>query len=166
VFVWGRPVAGPDAKKADRSFGSLTADPKQAVPFIGEHLRDLAASDPKRIPKLIADLDSQSFETREAAEKKLEALNKLAEPALREAIAGRVSLEVRRRSERLLEKREASIKSAQVLQVLRAIEALERIGTAAAQRALRDFARRTSEAYFQQEAEAALDRLGKRDARK
>ena len=62
----------------------------------------------------------------------------------------------------MLEKRAIPILAAEVLQVVRAIEILEHVGTREAQQALDQFARQTSEDYFKQEARAAALRLGRR----
>jgi WD40 repeat protein len=158
--LW-KALASSDAKVAGRSIWSLTADPSNAVPFLAERLRNLAGPDPRLMTKFVADLDSQSFETREAAEKKLEELGKLAAPALREALARRVSLDARRRIERLLEKREAPIQSPEALQALRAIEVLEHVRTPEARQVLDDFASQTSQVYYKREARAASGRLVK-----
>jgi RNA polymerase sigma factor (sigma-70 family) len=158
-------LANSDAAQAGRSIWSLTADPERAVPFIEERLRELPRVDPQRIPRLIADLDSASFKTRQDAEKKLEALGRLAVHALREALAGKVALESRRRINNVLDKREKPIAAPETLQVLRALEVLEHAGSAEARRALENFTRQASESYFRQEAQAAAERLATRGPR-
>jgi RNA polymerase sigma factor (sigma-70 family) len=158
-------LASSDAAEAGRSLWLFTTDPKRAVPFITGRLYELPPGDPQRIPKLAADLDSPLFKAREAAERKLQALGKLAEPGLRAVLAGRISLEFRRRIENLLAKREEPIQSPQVLQTLRAIEALEHMPMPESRRGLEEFARHTSEAHFQEQARAAADRLSKRAGR-
>src|SRR5207245_2103610 len=141
---------------------AFTADSKQAVPFIAERLRELPPVDRQRIPKLVTDLDNPNFKVREAAEKSLEALGKLAVPSLREAVARNLPLEAHRRIEKLLAKREAVNLASTELQVLRAIEVLEHVGGPEARQALTDFAGRAPEHYFEHEALAAAQRLGKR----
>jgi RNA polymerase sigma factor (sigma-70 family) len=164
LSLW-QALASSDGAEAGRAIWSLAADPKGTVPFIVERVRDLSTPDAQRISQFIADLDSESFRSREAAEMKLEGLGNLAAPALREALAPGVPLEVRRRIDRLLEKRESPIQSPEALQALRAIEVLERVGTPAARQALDNFASQTSEAYFQQEARMATQRLLKQSLR-
>jgi RNA polymerase sigma factor (sigma-70 family) len=158
LALW-KALASPDAAEAGRAIWALAAAPKQAVPFLVERLRELPAADAQRTHQLVADLDSKNFDTRQAAEKKLEALGKLAEPALRAALGKQPSLEFRYRIEKVLEKREAPFQAAEVLQVLRAVEALEHMGTAEAAKALLQFAKQATEEYFQQEARAAALRL-------
>jgi WD40 repeat protein len=165
LSLWRR-LASSDAADAGRSIWSFTADPKRSTEFLAVQLRQLPGPYSPQIVKSVADLDSKSFETREAAESKLKQLGKLAVPALGQALAQGVSLEVRRRIERLLEKREAPIQSPEALQVLRALEVLEHLGTPAARKVLDNVASQASEPYFKQEARAAADRLEKRLAQR
>jgi len=160
-----KTLASLDTATAGQAVWALNADPQLAVGFLSARLRELPKPDPQQMPRLVADLDSQSFETRESAEKKLKALGKLAVPALNEASARKVSLEASRRIEALLENREAAIQSPEALQILRALEVLEHIGTPAARDALEFFANQTSDSYFRQEARAASARLGRQPAR-
>jgi RNA polymerase sigma factor (sigma-70 family) len=155
-------LGSPDAGETGRSIWSLAADPERSVPFLVARLRGLPAADPQRIPKLVADLDSANFKARVAAEQQLEGLGKLAMPTLYEALARSASLEMNRRIEKILAKREAPIQAPEVLRALRAIEVLERIGSPEARRGLDEVARQVTEPYFQQEAKAAAVRLLKR----
>jgi hypothetical protein len=154
-------LASSDAEKAGQAIWTLTADADRAIPFIVKRLREQPPTDRERMPKLVADLGSPTFKVREAAETGLTALAKLAEPALRQALARQPSLEVHRLIERLLAKRESVALPQAALQTLRALEVLEHIGSPAARQALEDLAGALSEAYFAQEAKAAADRLGR-----
>jgi len=159
--LW-KSLASSDAAEAGRAIWWLSSDPQPAVGFLAARLRDLPEINPQQIAKLVADLDNQSFETREAAEKNLASLGPLAAPFLRDALRRPPSLEARRRFEQLLEKREAAIQSAEVLLMLRAIEILEHVGTPAARQVLDHFAGQTAQPYFKQEAIAASERVAKR----
>jgi hypothetical protein len=57
-------------------------------------------------PALPADLDSTQFSLRDSATSELEKLAELAEPTLRNTLAGKPSVEVRRRIEPLLSRSE------------------------------------------------------------
>jgi RNA polymerase sigma factor (sigma-70 family) len=160
TLLW-KSLASADAAEAGQALWALAADPKQAVPFIAERLRGLPAADRGRMQKLLAELDSKDFKVRQAAQKELHAFGKLAEPALRDGLARKASLEVRQRIEKLLEKREDPILAPEVLQVLRAIEVLEHAGSPEARLALEQFAKQTTDDYYRQEARAAALRLGK-----
>jgi hypothetical protein len=133
--LWAE-LAGDDARKAIRAICLLAAAPGQSVPYLRDRLKPAAGPDAKRLEKLIAELDSDEFETREAAMKELAKAGHDAGPALRKALAGAPSAEVRDRISQLLKRLEAGDLSAGRLRELRAVEALERAGTAAARRAL------------------------------
>jgi len=60
--------------------------------------------DRKRVERLIGDLDNDSFEKRQKAERELQALEGDAKPFLRDALKVRKELEVIRRIERLLKR--------------------------------------------------------------
>jgi hypothetical protein len=62
----------------------------------------------QRVATLIQQLDSQKFAERDAASRDLEQLGPWAVPQMREALAGKPSLETSKRLERLLEKADAS----------------------------------------------------------
>ncbi|HMC65360.1 MAG TPA: hypothetical protein VKI65_10520, partial [Gemmataceae bacterium] len=112
------------------------------------------------------DLDSNEFATRQRADRELEELEELAEPALRKAVAENAAPEVRRRAETLLAKLDTNPPSAKILQALRAVEVLEHSGTPEAQELLKRLAISTPAARLTQEAKAALERLAKRPASK
>jgi RNA polymerase sigma factor (sigma-70 family) len=160
--LW-KALGSADAGEAGRAVWAFTADPQRAVPFLVGRLRGLRpATEPQRIPQLVADLDSARFQARQTAAKELEALGKLAEPALREVLARPASLEVRRRIEKVLAKREVPMLAPEVVRVLRALETLECIGSPEARRGLDDIAKHAPERYFREEASAAAARLSKR----
>ena len=152
---------GRDAPTAHPAVWTLAAAPRQAVPFLGERLRPVAAADPQRIARLIADLDSNRFAVRDKATRALERLGELAGPALQTASEGQASAELRRRAHQLLEKLQGPVTSPERLQVLRAIEVLEHIRTPKAREVLEKLARGAPEARLTQEAKASLERLAK-----
>jgi hypothetical protein len=115
------------------------------------------------VAKLLADLDDDRFEVREQAARELEGLGPLAEPALRQALAGRPSAEAKRRLTALLEKRAAATPTPEEVRAIRVVEALEQAGTAAARRLLTDLAGGVAEARLTREAKAALQRLPHKD---
>lgn len=166
--LW-KTLASDDAAAAGEAIWSFTADASRAVPFIEKVFGELPKMDDA--PALIADLDSDQFTVREKAQRELEILGKMAEPALRRALAGGASPEVRRRVERLLEKLQGPVRNGDILQRCRAIEILEQIGAStpgpdaprlAALDLLKKLAAGAPEARLTQEAKAAVDRLVKR----
>jgi RNA polymerase sigma factor (sigma-70 family) len=154
-------LSGGDAPSAYRAVRGLTAVPRQAVGLLKEHLRPVAAADPKQTARLIADLDGDDFETRERAARALEKLGEGAEAALRKALAGKPSAEAGRRIEALL----SSVEGRQKLEMLRGVEVLERLGTAEARELLETLARGTPGARLTREASAAAERLARRAAK-
>jgi hypothetical protein len=157
-------LAGDDTAKARVAVGSLVAAADQAVPLLKDRLRPAAAVPAERLRKLLADLDSEAFAVREAARKELHDLGDLAEQALRKALEGNPSLETRKRIEALLDVSPLPARSPEVLRRLRAIQALEQIGTPAARQLLQHLAEGAPSARETREARAALQRLGSRTA--
>src|SRR5262249_26949840 len=94
-------LASTDASKAFQAIQPLVSS-QQAVPFLKGQLRPAAAGDQKRIARLIADLDNESFAVREKATQGLLEIGEPSEPALQTKLAGKPSLEVRRRAEAIL----------------------------------------------------------------
>ena len=155
--VWA-DLAANDGAKVDRAIGVLTASPQQSVPFLQSHLPQPPA-DSRRILRLVAALDSDRFAAREQATRELEKLGPLAEPALRKAISGRPSIELRRRVVGLLERLEGQ----EGLRTSRAIEVLERTRSAAARQLLETLAGRVPGSRLSEEAKAAARRLSRLD---
>jgi hypothetical protein len=154
-------LASADAAIAYRRILALAASPQQAVALLRDKLRPVVAADPERVSRLLADLDNRRFATRERATVELEKLGFTAEPALRQVLAGKPSLEPRRRIERVLTRLDAT----PPLQVIRAVEVLERVGTPEARQVLQAVAHGAAEARPTREAREALARLQARAAR-
>jgi hypothetical protein len=99
----------------------LVGVPDLAVPLLRQRVKRMSSPDEKKITRLIAQLDSDSFTLREQAAQELGRLGDLAEPALRRALADPPSLEVRSRLERLLEGLEEAETSADPFRRIREI---------------------------------------------
>jgi hypothetical protein len=155
-------LAHANAAKAYQASWALVSARSDAVQFIQKLLRPVPSVD-VRLARLIADLDNDSFQVRSKAVQELEGLGELAYPALQKVLEGKPSLEVRKRVEQILEKPEPP-SSAEQLQALRAVEVLERIGTAEAREVLNSFANGASGARLTQEAKRSLERMAKRSA--
>jgi hypothetical protein len=155
-------LGSADASKAYKAMCTLARSPRHAVPFLRERVRPAPVPEPKRLARLLAELDSQEFAAREKATRELRELGEVVEPALRHSLDKQPSLETRQRVERLLKELEGPVTSASRLQVLRAVEVLEQAGTAEARAALKVLADGAEAARLTQEARAALGRLEKR----
>jgi WD40 repeat protein len=156
-----RDLAG-DAAVGYAALARLVSSPERAVAFLGKQLQSAKPPDAKRIERLLADLDDGRFQVREKASKELKALAEFAAPALRKTLAGKPSLEVRRRLETLLHRLEGGSLSAERIRHIRAVEALEAIGNPQARRLLDKLAVGPAEMRLTQEAKAAAGRLAKR----
>jgi RNA polymerase sigma factor (sigma-70 family) len=152
-------LGGQDAEKAGRAALALTATPDQAVELLKKKLLpDATPPDAARVDRLIADLDSETFDTREAAERELGRLGRAVEPALRKALKGSSSAEQKQRLEKLVGALDASARSQDVT-ASRAVEVLEWVGTPEAKRLLDELTRGAPGTRLTEEAAAALRRL-------
>ena len=101
--LW-KKLASKDSAAAYEALWSLAAVPEKAVPLLKERLKAVATGpDPKEFRKLIADLDSGLFATRQEASLALQKLGSGAEIPLRQALdSGKLSLEARRRVQEVI----------------------------------------------------------------
>jgi hypothetical protein len=150
-----------DPVKAHRAMLDLAAQAEQTVSFLARQVRPVPTPDPRRLSRLLADLDHPRFPVRERATQDLERLGEPAEAALREALAGRPSPEVRRRIEKVLEsnKNLRLHPSREQRRLERAVEVLEMIGRAPARQLLKTLAEGTPDAPLTRDAQGALERL-------
>jgi RNA polymerase sigma factor (sigma-70 family) len=149
-----------DAAEAYRAVGALAAQPKQAVPLLRQRLRPvplLTAAGRERFARLLAELGSDRFAVRERAASELAKQGDTVELLLRQALARKPTLEVRRRLEKLLG--DLAPESPKRLRLVRAVEALEHAGGAEARRLLEELAGGAPGAWLTREARASLDRL-------
>jgi hypothetical protein len=101
LAAWWADLAGDDAARAYEAVWALAAG--DSAPFLKGRLRPVPAAGAEQVARLLADLDSDAFAVRERATRELAKLEEAAEPALRKALAGHPSPEVRRRVTGLLE---------------------------------------------------------------
>jgi hypothetical protein len=156
-------LGGADGARAYRAVWRLGAAGPRGAAFLEGRLKDTPAPEEGRIARLVAGLDSEDFATREKASAALEALGAGAEPALRQALEGNPSAELRRRAQRLLQRLGPTAeRPSPGLLRLRVVEALEANGTPEARKALAGLARDQAGSPLTAEAKAALGRLGRR----
>ncbi len=130
LAAWWNDLASDDGKRAGGAITGLLRKSEASVAFLQPRLHPAESPDQKWLARLLADLDSDAYQTREAASRELVRLGERAEAALRRAWMNRPSLEMRRRIEDVLNKLEPSPPPPETLRMLRAIEVLEHIGTA------------------------------------
>jgi hypothetical protein len=147
------------ARPAYLAISRLSATPGQTVPWMNDHLQPVTV-DVKRLDKLLADLDGDVFDAREAASEQLARMRYRAEPMLWRVFEAKPSLELRRRIEAILA--EPRRQPVEALRTLRAIVILERIGTPQARRVLKKLACGVA-APETASAQAALQRLDRSD---
>jgi hypothetical protein len=140
------------------ALAALEATPAATVAFLKGRLRPVAAADPKRVERLLRDLDGKQFGARQAAMRELENLGDLAAAALEKRLTAPLSLEARRRIESLRARLDGP-PPAPVMQALRAIEVLERIGTPEARQVLEALAQGAAGHRVTAEAAASVRRL-------
>jgi WD40 repeat protein len=157
--AWWADLRDEPAKAYAAVWRMAEASPEALVPFLGRHLRPEAPPDPARLRQLIADLNSNTFRVREKAAKELEDLGHAAAPALRKALAERPPAEAVQQIERLLVRKPDIANRPDQLRRLRAMQVLERLGTADARQILSDLAAGLPLAAETKEAQAALARI-------
>jgi RNA polymerase sigma factor (sigma-70 family) len=145
-----------DAAKADQALWAFVRAGGPGLTFLQTRLRPARAADAKKVAALLADLDSSVFAQREKAARALEELGEAAEKALRDALAANPNLEIRQRILGLLEKRDQA-----VLRIVRAIEAVEHLGTAEARQVLELLSKDAPNPRVVDAARAAMERLKK-----
>ena len=161
IRLWD-DLAGTDAVNAYQAIWSLVEVGPQAIRFFEEHLLPAAAADPKKVDRLIKDLYSDGFGIRDKANKELEKLGELADPALERALGSNPPLEVKKRLEKLLSRQLLPTSDPKRLRSIRSVEALEQIRTPEAQKLLQKLARGAPAAQLTQDARETLKRLSKR----
>jgi RNA polymerase sigma factor (sigma-70 family) len=159
-------LGSPNAADAEPAIWALIAYPGQTVKFFQARLQPVPQVDPQRLTQLVTDLDSKEFARRDKAVQDLTSLGELAEPALQGALKKKPPLEVRRRIEQLLDKRQKEGPSPGELRAVRAMEVLEYLGTPEARHVLAPLAQGAPQARLTQEAKASLERLALRPVEK
>jgi hypothetical protein len=139
----------------------LVAAPERVVPLLASKLSPAAPASEQELRKLLTELDSSSYERREAASRRLVELGDLAEPGLETTLKANPSSEKRRRIEQILGMPRV-VRVPEKLRAIRAVEVLERIGNAEARRMLETLAGGASEARLTREARTSLERLDRR----
>jgi WD40 repeat protein len=151
---------GGDARKAYRLIQGLAAH-HEAAALIRAKLPPVPVKEVPvaEIAKLIANLDSDDFETRERASKALSELGKVAAPALTTALRGEPSPEKKRRVEELLQALRATGPNLGMVRPTRALELLERLGTVEARQVLQELAKGEPNAPLTCQTKTTLKRL-------
>jgi hypothetical protein len=160
---WWAALAGADAYKAHEAIWSLVDAAEDAVGFLAPRLKPTESIAAQSLRQALANLDSNQFLVRQAAEKQLAGWQERAEPALRDALKDKPSLDKRRRIEKILATPPAVVTSPDGLRHVRAVRVLEYVAASGSDVAaiglLRKLAGGDPEARLTKEATAALGRL-------
>jgi hypothetical protein len=151
-------LASEDAAVAEKALLALEDHPAQALAFLSRNLRPAMAVEPTRLARLIGELDSNEVSLRDQASAQLNDIGEQAVPALRKASES-ASLEVRKRARQLLDRLDRPVVTGPAARPVRAVELLERLGTAPARKLLEELAGGAAQARLTQEARGALKRL-------
>jgi hypothetical protein len=150
-------LASSDPSEGLEAVARLSAGGDGAVAKLAKRMTPIPPLDAAHVAKLIMDLDSDAFPTRNAAAVHLAALGELAEPKLRQARLETKSAEVRRRIDELL--RRSDQWSTDALRLRRAIRVLERIGGDGAIKTLGRMAAGAPESRTTHDATSAMERM-------
>ena len=146
--VWDN-LAGDDARRAFSAVHAMAAGGEAAVSFL--ELR-LAPADTKRAAELASRLDDEDASVADAAHRGLIEMGRQADPVLREVQAKTESYDLKSRIKEILQTMENPFsESPETRRRVRAVHALELIGTPAARRVL--------EAFGTRDAQGALGRM-------
>ena len=154
-------LADADAAKAYAAIDRLAARPDDAAALLRDRLRPAVGVSKDRVHRLIAALDDDDFDAREAASRQLADIAERIEPSLRNAL-GRDNLTPEQRSR--IGRALASVPAApptEMLRGLRAVRALAWAGTPDARAVLEKLAAGAADDPLTREARAALDRWTK-----
>jgi HEAT repeat protein len=125
---------------------------------VRDSLRPVAAVSAEQVKRLIAELDDDDFNVRERATADLAKMGGAADAALRQALEGRPSAELRQRVQHLLDAKRADPEPEQMRRS-RAFEALEGMATPEAKKLLEELAKGAPGAALTEESKAALARI-------
>lgn len=159
-------MTGLDSKKAAAALRQFLATAPEQVAFIRDRLADVP--DPEgagKVHKLIVDLDSDNFDTRQNATDELIKLGAVATDPLRETLTSSQSDEVRYRARLILKKLGGGavgvLPVAKSARLTRAVRVLERAATPEARTLLGEIAAGKVAAECAADAKAALARMPK-----
>lgn len=159
---WWSELAG-DANQAGKVMTAMiNHNPTRAVSLLAERLTPAVEADQSLMKESIKQLDSDDPAVREAAYYELMRVLDQAESLIRENLKGTPSGEVRKKLSTLLSLIEGPETNPAQNRNLRAVEVLERIGTAPARKALLTLSKGPPQARLTREAKQSFERLEKK----
>jgi hypothetical protein len=156
--LW-KDLVDPEANKGVPAVWRLIDAGELAIPMLAKRLKAVPRLPKDELPALLRDLDNDSFKIRDAASKRLRDLGEMAEPALLAMLQTKPTLEMSKRIEILLQPLTTGEPAkGEALRAIRAVEIVERIGSAAAIRLLEEWASGADGAPLTRAAREALAR--------
>lgn len=152
-----RDLAAAEPRIGQAAVWAFVDAGERAPQFLQQHLAATTKLDPAKIPQLVSKLDDRQFAVREAAFGELKRFGVLAEPELQRALREKPALETRERIRTLLH--DLTRVTLETLQRLRAIQALELIGSTGACQVLEGIAAGPQQSLDVRDAKRALARL-------
>jgi hypothetical protein len=162
AVLWS-DLDNPDGTIGFRALRRLLAAPEATLPLLRAHLRpaERVRLDAKKVERLIAQLDDDEFVVRDRATRDLEEIGVPVRAALVKALAGRPSVEQKKRLQGLLDRLARDSRWREKLRPGRVLEVLEQVGTPGARKLLGELAGGDPEAWLTQEAQKALRRAAR-----
>jgi WD40 repeat protein len=155
--LWAK-LAEEDSINGALAIRELARDGANSVKLVAGAVKPI---DRKQVAAWIEELNDEKFAVRDSAFKKLAALGRSVEGALRAKLAKKPELEQARRIELLLTQMKSS-PAGDHLRAVRSVELLELIGTDAAAKVLKELAGGAEDAELTRNARSALGRLKSR----
>ncbi len=160
---WWGYLAGEDPGMAYWAIWKFTAVPTESLAFLNGALSPIPASDPGRVTRLLADLDSGQFSKRKQASDELARLGEAVLDRLRKERMKDASLEKQRRIDELIAQIDRAMPGPEQLRAVRAAALLEQIGGKQARDLLAKLAEGDPEARLTREAKSSLERFKQPD---
>jgi WD40 repeat protein len=160
--LWAE-ATGPYPRAAFAALADLAAAPDLAIALTRAEVKPAPAGPTEaELDRVLKNLGSEEFATREKASKELTGFGESAVPGVRKRVAATESPEVRQRAAAFLARFDPAIPSPSRVREVRAVELLEGIGTPGAKKLLEELAAGAPSASLTLDAAAALRRLGNR----
>jgi hypothetical protein len=163
--LW-RALREDGAAKSYAAMQEMAGGGDKTVSFLAKVLSPVPMPEAVKLQKLLVALDDEDPKVRDQAHATLVEFGWTAQPAMTQALAGEVSLEVRTRLTKLLEELPIRKITQDELQMRRALLVLELIGTDAARELLTKLATGAAGSPATKGAKGALERLGRRQAKR
>jgi hypothetical protein len=152
-------LASADTRIGGRAVWSLVNEPARAVALLALRLKPVQPPPAHELAALINDLDAATFASRETAQARLLALGRTIEPQLR-AVLPKAEGERKRRLDQLLAAcQHPESRTPDERRAVRAVQALERIGTPSARQLLESCSQGVEAAVLTREAKRVLPLL-------